>query len=81
MYTYSLTKRSFKGLLLNFKKAGLCRPPRLVPPGMLPTGSPRFRDLPVPPDFEIYQRFPYIVLLSKYFKYLSKVLSKAIFKK
>ena len=31
---YSLTKRRFKGFLLNFLKAALCRPPRLVPPGM-----------------------------------------------
>ena len=41
---FPLTKRSFKGFSLNFLTAGLCRTPRLVPQGMLPTGSPRFRN-------------------------------------
>ena len=66
----SLEKRSFKMVLTQRLKAVHCRRPRLVRPARSPLG---------PPDFENYQRFPHIALVSHLFKYLMTVLSKVTF--
>ena len=59
MLSFSLTKRSFKGFLLNVLKAGRCVPPRLVPPGASPMVPPsKYPKLKVPPIFSKFAKFP-----------------------
>ena len=81
----SLTKHSFKGILLSFLKAALCRPPRLVPPAGSDTlvppdsetyyGSPKFRNLPkftLTVSLSYHLTLPFEVTIWSYLSYLLK---------